>query len=439
MTDFYVDPTLGLSANAGTKLAPKQYISEVTMAANNRIFLRRGRTHPISGYRFFLSGQSLDAYGEGPLPILQKTAGPDAWIYIRNADGVTIKNVDLDANGYNGPLLAVANTAGSQAVTNFLLDNLSLSGSPNSVGLIIAGSSGSTVRRGTVRNCTFADNYSHGTICSTDVQGVRYEGCISRRNGFGVGAHGFSAWAPSASPAPSNIVWFGCIAEDIVDFDGIEGQGFQGDDNSSYISAIGCIARHCGGYGFLFNSSSNGLVTGCIAHDNDGPGFGTTGTNTGSRFYNNTSVGNALSASVSTEISIGGSSVNASIKNNIFHGMSRTTNGIYVVGGASGTVATHNCAYGVTTEASGVTPSSSVTTDPLLDVSYRIPLTSPCYEAGTYIAGVRDFSGRKLRRTPDIGARQFLATRSAVSPVRSAKAVARSAESTPRSSRIINT
>jgi hypothetical protein len=108
MADFYVDVVNGSSANSGaTSALPKQYISEVTMSANNRIFLRRGQTHPIATYRFFASGMSMDAYGSGPLPILQKTAGSDAWVYIQNASGISIKNVRLDGNNLNGKVLSL--------------------------------------------------------------------------------------------------------------------------------------------------------------------------------------------------------------------------------------------------------------------------------------------------------------------------------------------
>lgn len=403
MADFYLDPFLGSGST-------HQYIADATMAANNRLFLRRGRIHPISNYRFFASGMYMGAYGEGPDPVLQKAAGPDAWVYIRNADGVTIENVDLDGNRFNGPVLAVANTAGSQAVSNFTLRFLKIHGSPNGVGLYIAGVSGSTVRKGLVRACEFYDNFNHGTQCSTDVQGVRYELCRSYRNGIGVGAHGFSAWAPSASPAPSNIVWFDCVAEDIVDFDGIEGQGFQADDNSSYVVAIGCVARRCGGYGFLFNEADNNAAIGCVAYGNDGPGFGCTGTATDNRFYNNTSVGNARSASVAAEFAINGSSTGALMRNNIAHGNGVSVYGLYVAAGASsGAAASHNCLYGVTTPASGVTPTNTVSADPLLDAGYRLAALSPCRGVGTYIPGARHFGGKKLRSLPDIGAYRYAA------------------------------
>ena len=58
--------------------------------------------------------------------------------------------------------------------------------------------------------------------------------------------------------------------------------------------------------------------------------------------------------------------------------------------------------------------------DPGLDSHCRITNASPAYQAGTYIAKVKDQCGRKLRRTPDIGAYQYSARRSAVGTNRSA-------------------
>ena len=73
--------------------------------------------------------------------------------------------------------------------------------------------------------------------------------------------------------------------------------------------------------------------------------------------------------------------------------------------------------------------------DPLLDASYRPMAGSPCIGAGVYIPGARDFSGRKLKRTPDIGARQYYASRGVVSPARTALAVLRDTPATLRSTR----
>lgn len=67
---------------------------------------------------------------------------------------------------------------------------------------------------------------------------------------------------------------------------------------------------------------------------------------------------------------------------------------------------------------------SNISSAPLLDASYRLGTDSPCYGAGTYIAGARDFSGRKLKRTPDIGAKQYYAERGVPATLRSARSTA---------------
>jgi len=54
---------------------------------------------------------------------------------------------------------------------------------------------------------------------------------------------------------------------------------------------------------------------------------------------------------------------------------------------------------------------SLIDTDPGITGDYRIGTGSPCYQAGVYVPGARDLSGRKLRNPPDIGAHQYQASR----------------------------
>jgi len=58
---------------------------------------------------------------------------------------------------------------------------------------------------------------------------------------------------------------------------------------------------------------------------------------------------------------------------------------------------------------------NNVTTDPLLDASYRPSSSSTCVDNGTQVAGVvlRDFYGKEINGTPDIGAVQRYAARTA--------------------------
>jgi hypothetical protein len=87
----------------------------------------------------------------------------------------------------------------------------------------------------------------------------------------------------------------------------------------------------------------------------------------------------------------------------------------------NGATENYNCFYGNTTDKSSLgggavsLGAQSITSDPLLDASYRPSSSSPCVDAGTQVAGVvlRDFYGKEINGTPDIGAVQRYAARSA--------------------------
>jgi parallel beta-helix repeat protein len=99
------------------------------------------------------------------------------------------------------------------------------------------------------------------------------------------------------------------------------------------------------------------------------------------------------------------------------------TNGNWQIsfGGDQGEWANYSCLYGNAENVSAGSGQSltvgtnNVTDDPLLDASYRPSSSSPCVDAGTQVAGVvlRDFYGKEINGTPDIGAVQRYAARSA--------------------------
>lgn len=100
---------------------------------------------------------------------------------------------------------------------------------------------------------------------------------------------------------------------------------------------------------------------------------------------------------------------------------------------AAGSQIATNCIYGFTDTvlaydggAAAPTATGTITDDPLLDASYRLGAGSPCINAGTLLADVvlKDFYGKDIDDTPDIGAMQVYAARSAIA---SRSAITRSA------------
>lgn len=122
---------------------------------------------------------------------------------------------------------------------------------------------------------------------------------------------------------------------------------------------------------------------------------------------------------------------NCTVKNNAFIGDGYS---VYDQTAVAWSAENNNCFYGFASGASNHTlGAQSITSDPLLDANYRPLAGSPVIGAGVYIPGARDFSGRKLKRVPDIGARQYYEPREAVSPSRTAVVSPRTRVSTPRS------
>lgn len=405
MADFYIDAIDGASGNSGADANnPKQFISQATTTAGNRVFLKRGQIHPISTYKFFGSNTTVDAYGSGTLPILQKTAGGDAWIYIQDATGVTLQNFKIDGNGFNGALISINPTATGSS--GHLLQNLELYGSANHHGLYIVGAATYPSTAITVRNCSFHDNGYHGALCAEAVSGVLFDSCISYRNGSAQPAHGFSTYSAGASPNVSGVVFKNCIAYGNIDLNGAEGQGFQFDNNSTKCSFIGCLSYNNQGAGFALNIGSGHSIIGCVAYGNFKSAIVTT-SNTGAVIANNTFYGNCRSSATYTaEITITSTSTGATINNNILS-VSDTKNptGISVdAGSVSGTAAKTNCVYGFTTAASGITPTGTISTNPLLGNGCYLGAGSPCIGAGTVTVQLSDFNGKEFNNPPDIGA-----------------------------------
>lgn len=404
MADYYVDVVNGSSGNSGADSDhPKQFISQATTTAGNRVFLKRGQTHPIATYKFFGSGSVLADYGTGNLPILQKTAGGDAWIYIQDATGVVFKNFAIDANGYAGALISIK--PASTGSSGHLLQGLEIYGSTNHSGLYIEGALSYPVTNVTVKNCTFHNNSTHGVICTEEVRGCLFESCTSYANGFGAAAHGFSTYSAGASPHVSGVVFKNCTAYGNIQSVAGEGQGFQFDDNSTNCAFVGCLSYSNQGAGFAFNVGSGHKMIGCIAYANNGPGF-VANSNTGAVIANNVLNGNCRSTSYTAEIVLQAASTGATINNNILCGSdSLSPKGIILdAGSASGSTAKTNCIYGFATAASGITPTGTITSSPAFEGGYRLSAGSPCVNAGTFTTQLSDYNGKEFKNPPSIGA-----------------------------------
>lgn len=95
--------------------------------------------------------------------------------------------------------------------------------------------------------------------------------------------------------------------------------------------------------------------------------------------------------------------------NNIVHTCARAA--IYAE-----TFKKNNCIFANATTGGMTYDGTHITSDPLLDASYRLGAASPCLNAGTMIDGVvlKDFYGKDIVASPDIGAMQVYAARSAI-------------------------
>jgi parallel beta-helix repeat protein len=265
-------------------------------------------------------------------------------------------------------------------------------------------------------NCTFYANHSHGLQIIQDVQGVTAVNCRAYRNGLGTGAHGFSVWSDSAT-APKYIRFILCEASNNVDFDGVEGAGFQADDNASYVDFISCHSHDNEGPGFAWNTATNCRLIGSIATRNIKPGLYMTstaasGTIIGNTFYDNSRL-SAFEAHAEIYASAVGA-INHTISNNII--LQKTGRSIATAvkfAASTGNAGVTNAIYGFGTAATNASLTGTVTTDPLLDSSFLPKASSPCINAGTLIDGtvLKDFYGKDITASPDIGAVQVYTAR----------------------------
>lgn len=118
------------------------------------------------------------------------------------------------------------------------------------------------------------------------------------------------------------------------------------------------------------------------------------------------------------------------VANNVFtaHPDASSTYAIHTPTTYTTGLVANNLAYGFTGVAqlfgggtAAPTPTGSLTTDPMLDLSFRPREGSPCIGAGTSVSGARHMDGKRLRATPDIGAYRYVQQRSvrSIAPITS--------------------
>jgi len=206
---------------------------------------------------------------------------------------------------------------------------------------------------------------------------------------------------------------------------------------------VGNMVERCGYEGMAHHTgAANNVFSGNIVYN-----CGTAGTNANGfvgrgtgvfRLYNNTIVagplsrqGNRMVSLVATGvtgylanniIAMIGASVNRYVEifdanaelflfqNNVYFGANGTTNPFSINNGSSRTFAQWQALAAL---GGGTQDVGGEVSDPLLDASYRPSSSSPCIDAGTQVAGVvlRDFYGKEINGTPDIGAVQRYAAR----------------------------
>lgn len=220
----------------------------------------------------------------------------------------------------------------------------------------------------------------------------------------------------------------------------IDGNGLLFDHGASgrawsneFHRMYGKVGTFNSGVGLMVLDSTNVTCTGNIVDGCKwGVHLGAAGGGQSCVLANNTITGctdGAVYASATADLA------NCVVKNNVFVGDGYS---VYDLTATAWSAEDYNCFYGFASGASNHTlGANSITSNPLLDDSYRLQAGSPCLNAGTYISGARDFAGRKLKRTPDIGARQYYAERGSVSPARSLVSPARTVLAVSRDAQLV--
>lgn len=284
--------------------AVNTHFAKVPMVAGDRILLHRGRVHEIPGYRFFAAGMTLDAYGDGDHPPIINCIGSnnDAWLYVRGS-GVRLRNFSVDGNGFKGTLISVST---DQAIEDIAIEDIAaLRCDGIGVYLNARGDRG-RIRRARVERVNVEVVGYHGMHCTGDVSEVDFIEDKVKRAGCSKPGHGFSAWAAKPGErVPRWITYTRCEASETFDVDGVEGQGFQSDDNTFSIRYIECSSHRNKGAGFAFNNSHAHTLARCRSEYNQKPGLIASNGASGSIVVCNRFEGNSLNGKYRAEVQAG--------------------------------------------------------------------------------------------------------------------------------------
>lgn len=445
MSTIYIDPSAAVDG-AGSEVSPYNTWAGKTLSSDNTYAQKRGTTY--AGKLSVTNARvTLTSYGTGAKPKIN-AAGFDRCIAIGSVAGIVVDGFDLYGADTGTTRRGISYAGSGHTIRNcdihdlvattsdvdgiagvgdgVLIENNNIYNIPSD-GIWVQGRT--TIRNNRVVNVATDGRLTGDCIqvfgdvttgCGGSVIEYNYldhssvackQGILVQDTGTGSGCRIRGNivlgpvdvnWAPILVQVPNTLVI----------------------GNRTYGGAFGIIAEgdRTGGFG----SGANCFVAGNVVEGTQNTGVFQATTCTGMQILNNTIVDcpNGIYADTDTTLVA---------KNNIITGC---TVGVLHENGAT---ENYNCFYDNATNKSSLgggavsLGAQSITTNPLLDANYRIGPTSPCYGTGTYIAGVRDFSGRKLKRTPDIGAKQYYAPRTVASSLRSERASLRSAVSNTRS------
>jgi hypothetical protein len=405
MTTQYFDLVSGSNANSGlNELLPKQHADTdgngtgATMSAGQIALFKRGQNHPIASNFIFRSNMRWASYGSGTKPKLQKTSTTGRLLIMADSvdvSGVVIQDLDVDANGQLTSAAVLELWAfGAFTTSNIQLLNLELFGSPDHVGLGIGTDATGQVTNVKADSCIFRDNANHGAMSGGNSSYHLYTLCKALRNGFAVGAHGFSSFGTDAGHPSKGITWKLC--ESAFNFDylrGGEGTAYQFDNFCTFSAALACLAHHNQGAAYRSNANAGGnRVVGSIGYANDYEGA--SAINSPNFLLANSVLDKNCripSGPVYAEVQYTAGSTGGKVINVILVGDLTVTRGIDADGTSTGLTVTTNCIYNFATPTGGAgapTVTGTISTDPLFvnaaARNYRLQSASPCIGAGTW-------------------------------------------------------
>ena len=446
MPDYWFDGTNGTDSNNGLSAgAPKRAIdSSVTVSGACALHIKRGTTVQLTADRYPTGTFTLRPYGEGAararvvftgsfqlthtgIAGTRYTVEPGMWITAEgtNVNGLSTREgalyVDdvLIDSAWNGVVVG----AGGGYVRNSRISGVRNNGV--NVGWAGGGyAAPSNVE--VVYNHIDATGGQSDPISYHDGTGTANGGLIGWNTCIGGGDNGIGIETPF-----NGVMVIGNRVENAYDM-GIVTAGTN-------CVTIGNFITGAGGSGLSPSDEAEGggsrfcgnIVYNCgRARDSNGLHARTTASWVA---YNNTFIAGPESA-MPRMISFPNAGVTGTLRNNIVvaRGTQRyvevfdanaalflLTNNLYFGSSSATPFAVSNGSArtwaqwtALTALGGGLQDVNSLTSDPLLDASFRPREGSPCIGAGVYIPGVRHMGGKKLKSVPDIGAYRYAPVRS---------------------------